>query len=74
MCDSHDKYIYKGSVPSFEPTPNIILTHPDGRKAIIDFGGEKVTFSGDLPIDEAAHTFFVAVGELLLNALKAKKP
>ena len=30
-------------------------------KAIIDFSGDKVTYSGDLPVDEAAKVFFDAV-------------
>lgn len=30
-------------------------------EAIIDFSGDKVTYSGDLPVDEAAKVFFDAV-------------
>jgi hypothetical protein len=45
---------------------NIVLHHRDGRKAIIEwFDGDRVEFSGDLPVSEAAKIFFDAVGHLL---------
>jgi hypothetical protein len=28
------------------------------RSAILDFGGDAITYSGDLPVDEAAWIFF----------------
>jgi hypothetical protein len=43
----------------------ITLAGPDGRKAVIDFGGPRVTYSGDLPVASSARVFFEAVGELL---------
>lgn len=37
-------------------------THDGPNKsATIDFGGDKVTYSGDLPVDDAAKVFFDAV-------------
>jgi hypothetical protein len=35
--------------------------HPDGREATIDFGGDEVIYSGDLPIAESAKIFFECV-------------
>ena len=40
---------------------NITLYSPDGREATIDFGGDAVVYSGDLPVDESAKIFFDAV-------------
>lgn len=34
-----------------------------GLESIIDFSGDKVTFSRDLPVDETARIFFEAVGD-----------
>lgn len=47
------------------PARNIVLTNGQGLRAVIDFSGDRVTFSGDLPVDEAAQKFFDAVGHLL---------
>jgi hypothetical protein len=52
-----------------KPDPTIRLTAPDGRCAVIDFGGKEVTYSGDLPVSEAAQIFFNAVGNHLRQAL-----
>ncbi len=40
--------------------PSLVLTlkKPDGRKAIIDLGGESPAYSGDLPVDSAGRSFF----------------
>lgn len=45
---------------------NIVLTNGD-RHAEINFEGGVVTFSGDLPCDEAAQAFFKALGFLLFQ-------
>ena len=42
------------------PSRNLILTHEDGRKATIDFSGDSVIYSGDLPVEESAKIFFEA--------------
>lgn len=39
----------------------IVLRNAEGRTARIDFGGDEVKFSGDLPVDEAAKIFFETV-------------
>jgi len=40
--------------------PNLVLTlrKPDGHKAIIDLGGEAPAYSGDLPVDPSARSYF----------------
>jgi hypothetical protein len=43
------------------PVTNITITHIDGRKSVVDFSGDKVTFSGDLPVDKSAEIFFECV-------------
>ena len=40
------------------------FTSPDGRTASIDFSGESITYTGDLPVDESAKLFFEAYGDL----------
>lgn len=47
---------------------NIVLTNTDGKQAVINFDGPVVTFTGDMPVDEAARRFFDAVGHLLKSA------
>ena len=42
-------------------SPSNLVLMCDGREAVIDFGGDEVTYSGDLPVDEAAKIFFDAV-------------
>lgn len=39
----------------------ITITNNDGKSATIDYSGDTVKYSGDLPIDEAAKVFFDAV-------------
>jgi len=41
-------------------------------EAIIDFSGDKVTYSGDLPVDEAAKIFFDAVMGYVKEAKECK--
>lgn len=44
-----------------DPPSSITLHSPDGRKAFIDFGGDEVIYSGDLPVAESAKIFFACV-------------
>jgi hypothetical protein len=53
-----------------KPTRTVVFTNDSGKRAVIDFSGDSVTFSGDLPIDEAAQIFFKAVGHLLKGSDK----
>jgi hypothetical protein len=46
---------------TLSPASNLTLYGPDGKEAVVDFGGDSVTYSGDLPVDEAAKIFFEAV-------------
>jgi len=58
--------IYTGepiTIAPIAPARTICMTSPDGRKAVIDFGGDAVKFSGDLPIEDAAKQFFEYVFE-----------
>ncbi len=41
-------------------------------QAIIDFSGDKVTYSGDLPVDEAAKVFFDVVMGFVREARECK--
>ena len=45
---------------TFSLTPWCTLTFlgKDGKEAVLDFCGEKLTYSGDLEVDEAAKLFF----------------
>lgn len=36
----------------------IKIRNPKGLESIVDFSGDTMTFSGDLPVDEAAEFFF----------------
>lgn len=47
-------------ISQMEP-PRTFTMHNGDKEAVIDFSGDEVTFSGDLPIDEAAKLFFNAV-------------
>jgi len=47
-----------------EPAHTVVLDNGH-KKAIIDFDGDKVTYSGDLRIGEAAKLFFEAVCQLM---------
>lgn len=42
----------------------IRLDNGAGKQTVIDFSGDTVTYSGDLPIDESARLFFEAVNPL----------
>jgi len=46
---------------ALDPPRMITLCSPDGKQATIDFGGDAVVYSGDLPVDESAKIFFDAV-------------
>lgn len=46
------------SLPRIEPIRTFTFTSPDGRKAVLDFGGDEMTYSGDLPVAESAKMFF----------------
>jgi len=41
-------------------------------QAVIDFSGDKVTYSGELPVDEAAKVFFDAVMGFVKEARECK--
>ena len=56
----------------FKPEPTIKLRSPDGREAIIDFGGEEITYSGNLPVSEGAKLFFDAVFKHFFEARKSR--
>ena len=43
-----------------EPS-RLVLYNEEGKVATIDFGGDEIVYSGDLPIDESARLFFDAV-------------
>jgi len=46
-------------------SPSAITFENENRlQAIIDFGGESVTYSGDLPVDESARMFFERLGNM----------
>lgn len=49
--------------------PTVFQLSANGRTAYIDFGGDAVKYSGDLPIDESAKVFFEAVMQQYLNCL-----
>lgn len=49
------------SIP--DPPTNIVLGGKDGKKAIIDFSGDSVSYSGELAVEESARIFFNAVFE-----------
>ena len=48
-------------VGNITPKHNFEIWNPEGKKAIIGFNGDKVTFGGDLPMDEAVKIFFESV-------------
>ncbi len=49
------------TIAELVPSRNLTLTSGDGRQATIDFMGEAVTYSGELPVSEAAKIFFDCV-------------
>ncbi len=48
-----------------EPPRFFTLYGDDGRRATIDFSGESVTYSGELPVDESAKKLFEAFHHML---------
>ena len=44
-----------------DPPRSFTMYGPDGKEATVDFGGDAVVYSGDLPIDESAKIFFDTV-------------
>ena len=48
------------------PSSSITFVPPDGRSALIDFGGESIVYSGDLSVDVSAKLFFEALGITLI--------
>lgn len=48
-----------------EPPKCFTFTGDDGSEATLDFSGESVTYSGDLPVDESAKKFFDAFHHML---------
>lgn len=47
--------------------PVLILMSTDNRSATIDFSGDSVVFSGELPVEDAAKIFFYSFKSLWLN-------
>jgi len=71
MKENTDQAISFEKVASLEmmkitPSHNITLINPSGVEAHIDFNGDKVIYSGDLPVDESAKIFFDAVKGFML--------
>lgn len=46
------------------PAHRMTISNPQGKSSNIDFSGDKVTYTGDLPVDEAAKVLFDNVGAL----------
>ena len=53
-----------GEIWSIQPATQLIFEGDDGREAVIDFGGDEITYSGDLPVSESAKLFFEAFNNL----------
>lgn len=47
-----------------EAPRQMAIENDAGKKAVIDFSGDAVTYSGDLPVAESARLFFDAVNPL----------
>jgi len=47
-------------IADIQPMHSFVVTNGD-KEAVIDFGGDSVKYSGDLPVDESARIFFEAV-------------
>jgi hypothetical protein len=47
------------------PPTSLTFTGDEGRKATLDFSGEEIIYSGDLPVDESARKLFEAFYGLL---------
>jgi hypothetical protein len=54
-----------GKITVLTTAQNITICNPAGKKAVIDFSGDEVTYSGDLPIADAAKVFFMHVGHFV---------
>ncbi|KKL72675.1 hypothetical protein LCGC14_2082530 [marine sediment metagenome] len=54
LSDIHLLYL------SSEPR-NITFHSPDGKQAVIDFSGDTVMYSGNMPVEDAAKIFFDCV-------------
>jgi len=50
-----------GDCPAANLPHSITLENPNGKKAVIDFSGDVVVYSGDLPVEESAQILFDAV-------------
>ena len=69
---AHDtEWVGSGShIPSDYPILTIsdmhVLTfgNEEGQEAILDFNGDKIVYSGDMPVDESAKLFFNGVLKL----------
>ncbi len=46
------------SFSQIEPLRTFTFQSPDGREAVLDFGGDEMIYSGDLPVAESAKMFF----------------
>jgi hypothetical protein len=51
-------YIIRDPVP---PAPFVFELNNGTKSATIDFGGDQVKYSGDLPVDESARIFFETI-------------
>ncbi len=62
-----NEFIVKDSlVPLFQIEPSRTLSLDNGKQeAIIDFSGDEVTYSGDLPVAESAKLLFEAMFQWL---------
>ncbi len=47
------------------PTTSLVFTSDEGREATLDFSGEEIIYSGELPVGESAKRFFEAYHGLL---------
>lgn len=61
------------SIANVDPGAKLTFTAPDGRSATIDFGGGKVTYSGELSVDESGRMFFDALPLLCAKIAREKK-
>ena len=66
---SKDKEVYLANQPGVftqAPLPKSITFYgEEGRKATLDFGGEEIIYSGELPVHESAKKLFEAFHHLL---------
>lgn len=57
------------SIKIVEPNYTIQISNPSGKILLLDFNGDKLVTSGNLPLDEAARTMF----ELMFQYWKEAK-